>query len=56
MGHPSLLKGPFKSVFEFRVGAMTLKMCHWGTGDGNGLAFAVDTFTELRTQGHLGLW
>lgn len=52
MGHTSLPRGSFKCVFEFRGGAMTLKMCRWGTGDRNGLALAM----ELRAQGYLSLW
>lgn len=47
MGHTSLPKGLFKCVFEFRVGAMTLEMCHWGTGDRNEFVFAMDVVREL---------
>lgn len=35
---------------------MILKMCHWGIGDRNGLALAMDVFMELRAQGYLRLW
>lgn len=39
MRHTSLSRGSFKCVFKFRIGVMTLKMCHWGTGGRNGLGF-----------------
>lgn len=39
MGYTSLSRGSFKCVFKFRVGVMTLKMCHWVIGGRNGLDF-----------------